>query len=128
MTEIRETLAQLFEEHGGALIENPLRLEALLRDLHYDQPREISSLMEVIHSGVLEYFPTETARDCQLMLSQKGGLTPVSAEWAIGLWMSLWKENSFQVEHKEQLRENQSTWSGSVEEVLGAFRAGGAEL
>ena len=105
-----------------------MRFEAFLRDLHHDQPKEISCFMEVIHSGVLEYLSSETPRDCQLMLAQKGGLTPVSAEWAIGVWVSLWKEGLFRLEHKEQIRDIQNAWTGSVEEVLGLFKAGGKEI
>ena len=128
MSDIRDTLLQLFGEYGDSLLDNPLRLEAFLRDLHHDQPREISCLMETIHSGVLEYINTETPRDCQLMLAQKSGLTPVSAEWAIGVWFSLWKENVLRLEHKELNRENQNKWTGSLEEVLGPFRAGGKKI
>ena len=118
MSEISETIRQLLAEHGESLLENRQRLESFLRDLHYDQPRDISCAIEVLHSGVVSYFESETKRDCQLMLAQKSGLTPMAAEWAIDLWFSLWKEGVFRLEHREE-EEQQQSWQGSLEDVLG---------
>jgi hypothetical protein len=122
MREIKDILRDLFQKFGNELLERPLRLEAFLRDLHHDKPKEVSCLMEAVRSGVIDHLPTETSRDCQVMLSQKGGLTPVSAEWAIGVWLSLWKEGVFRLEQKEQRTEEQNIWVGSVEKVLGKYR------
>ena len=127
MREIKDSLRTLFQKHGDKLLETPLRMEAFLRDLHYDKPKEVSCLMEAIHSGVIGHLSIETPRDCQIMLAQKGGLTPVSAESAIGVWLGLWTEGAFRLEQKEQQIEERSTWTGSVEKVLGKFRQGGKE-
>jgi hypothetical protein len=122
MREIKDSLRVLFQKFGDELLERPLRMEAFLRDLHYDKPKEVSCLMEAVRSGVIAHLPIETSRDCQVMLAQKGGLTPVSAEWAIGVWLGLWKEGTFRLEQKEQRTEERNIWVGSVEKVLGKFR------
>ena len=128
MSDIKQTISDVLTEYGDSLLDNPLRLEAFLRDLHHDKPKEISCFMEVIHSGVLQYISTQTPRDCQLMLAQKGGLTPVAAEWAIDTWIFLWKQGIFRLEQKDQVCDNQNAWRGSVEDVLGSHRGGGKEV
>ena len=122
VSDIQDSVRQLLIANGERLLQDPLRLEAFLRDLHYDKPKEVSSVLEAVHSGVIAFFPTETIRDCQIMLAQKGGLTPLSAEWAIGVWHELWKEGLFFLETKSTTQKN-TVWNGSIEDVLAPFRA-----
>ena len=52
--DVLTTLAELLSQHTLALLEQPRRLEGMLRDLHPDEPLAVSVLVEASARGVVE--------------------------------------------------------------------------
>ena len=49
-----ETASSLIEEHGASLLDNPLRLESFLKDLHPDDEREVFLICEAHFAGFVD--------------------------------------------------------------------------
>ena len=58
-----DTVSLLIEEHGVSLLENPLRLEAFLKDLHPDDEREVFLICEALFAGFVGRLLKESKRN-----------------------------------------------------------------
>ena len=122
MSILQETVAELLDDWGEEILKNPLRFEAFLRDLHHDQPREISLLMESIHSGVLEMVQQGEEKEAVHILVQKGGIAPRYAEWTIDFWKQLITTEKLSSIQGSLIIGQSKLGRLSVEAVLGRYR------
>lgn len=90
--DVLTTTATLLSEHTLALLDQPRRLEAMLRDLHPDAPRSVSVLVEACARGVVERLRAEPRAQQQplvAMLTEGSGLALRPATWAVNGWRTL---------------------------------------
>ena len=117
------SLKLIVEETGLPILEDSLRLNAFLRDLHSDQPGAISALVEVMESGVLQQlrrlqWESELHAMADLLVSQSG-ITPGMADWAVQSWFQILPASARLREEKERFEKPQKGWVGSIEDILG---------
>ena len=115
-----DSVTMLLDEHGIALLENPLRLQAFLKDLHPDDEREVFLLCEALFSGFVdrlrfEIQPNESKRQ-QLALDfvSRCGVAIVYASWTIQAWTEILP--SWAYEKKQTIK-----YHGTLDEVLGGI-------
>ncbi len=119
------TLRKLLDEYGVEILENPLRVNAFLRDLHPNLPRETHVLVEVMESGVLSRMRRENPRlDSELQglaahLCSSSGLTPNYAHWGVQGWLDVLPSEAFEEDTPEEEVRVNELWPGTLEEVLG---------
>lgn len=90
--EIITTLTTLLSRHGHPLLAQSRRLEGLLRDLHPDDPLEVSVLVEAMERGVvtrLQDNPRSPQQPLVAMLTEGSGLALRPATWAVDGWRSV---------------------------------------
>lgn len=90
---VADTLAGLVAQHGAALASNERRVEGFLRDLHPDDPQEVSVLVEAVSRGVVARllaagaWPRGGDREALVAaLTEESGLGLRPAEWAVAVW------------------------------------------
>lgn len=90
---VADTLAELVSQHGAALVANERRIEGFLRDLHPEDPLEVSVLVEAVSRGVVarlraaDGWPRGSAREALVAaLTEESGLGLRPAEWAVAVW------------------------------------------
>ena len=90
---VEATLSGLLRQQGRALVMQERRLEGLLRDLHPDDPQEVSVLVEAVTRGVVARllaagtWPKGSAREVLVAaLTEESGLGLRPAEWSVGVW------------------------------------------
>ena len=122
---ITSSLTNLLDEIGLSLLTSPLRLDAFLRDLHPDKPRETYLIIEMMESGILDKMRSGKPHlDSEFngfaaQLSAKSGTAPTFARWAVQAWRDALPESAY--DHQETQPETMQTrqWSGSIDSVLG---------
>ena len=120
--DIGQSIRDIIERIGLGILEEPLRLEAFLRDLHPEQPAEISVLIESLLSGTVEQLLNRVPiHECTASLSARGGIAPRYADWAMHLWLDILPASAIQ-EQQEYTKQFSKGWNGSVEDVLGKYR------
>ena len=120
---IAESLEGIIQQVGLGILEDPLRLDAFLRDLHPDRPAEVSVVVESLFSGVVEQFLRRTPiHECKASLSARGGVTPSYADWVMHVWDKVLPDSAML--EQEHLEIGSQHWDASVEEVLGTYRDG----
>jgi len=90
--DVLTTLAELLSQHTLALLEQPRRLEGMLRDLHPDEPLAVSVLVEASARGVVERLrddPRAQQQPLVAMLTEGSGLALRPATWAVDGWRTL---------------------------------------
>lgn len=92
---VKKTLAELIKKYGTALVEQPQRLEGLLRDLCGENQLEISALINALKQKVAADLLNGTsvpavALEARLVkrLEDNLGLRNDLARWAVGSWMN----------------------------------------
>ena len=116
-----ETIEMLFSNVGIGILDTPLRFEAFLRDLHPNQPAEVSVLTESLLSGTVEQLMRRiSVEECIASLSAKSGVAPRYADWAMRLWLDVIPA-SLIVEQEEKKILSERRWDGTVDEVLGRY-------
>ena len=86
---ITETLKYLLTSHGVSLLNQPLRLEGWLRDVHPDLRAPVSVVLECIHTGV--YLEKGSIGDVTAMLSVRGGVSPQWSDFGVRIWREVLK-------------------------------------
>ena len=98
---VLQTLSHLLGRYGTELVNDIRRIEAFLRDLHPDSPREVAVLVEALSSGVVTRLRVLLARsgedsvlysdrdDLVLFLSENSGLSGRFALWAVDGWLQV---------------------------------------
>lgn len=83
----------LLRQQGMGLLEQERRLEGFLRDLHPDDPLEVSVLVEAVSRGVVARlqasgaWPQGSIREVLVAaLTEGSGLGLRPAEWSVGVW------------------------------------------
>lgn len=90
--EVRAQLAHIVRLHGQGIVDDPIRLQGLLRDVVGQHRREINVLMQALRSNVPGELlkasgPTELTADRLVdSLQQDTGLSRDSAQWAVETW------------------------------------------
>jgi hypothetical protein len=119
---IEETIEMLFTTVGVGVLDDPLRFEAFLRDLHPNQPAEVSVLTESLISGAVDQLMRRVpVQECTATLSAKSGVAPRYADWAMQLWLDV-IPTSLIVEQQEKKILSERRWEGTVDEVLGRYQ------
>lgn len=113
-----ETVSSLIEEHGDSLLQNPLRLEAFLKDLHPDEERDVFLICEAHFAG----FVDRLCQEVQLSESKRQrlaldfvsrcGVAIVYASWTIQAWTEILPSWAYEKKQKKR-------YFGTLEEVLG---------
>lgn len=92
--QVSETLAGLIKKHGTSLVDDPRRLEGLLRDLCGENKREINALIGTLKLRVpadllnISNIPVETLSARLIKrIEDDLGLKEELARWAISAWM-----------------------------------------
>ena len=90
---VESSLVDLLRQHGRDLLAQERRLEGFLRDLHPDDPLEVSVLVEAVSRGVvarllaLGSWPQGSTREVLVAaLTEKSGLGLRPAEWSVSVW------------------------------------------
>lgn len=115
------TLGTLLGRDGAALIDQRRRLEGLLRDLHPDDPLEVSVLVEAVERGVVErlrHDPRHPQQPLVAMLTEGSGLALRPATWAVDAWRSLLGEQTNQEDDDRGVDSLIAHRPGSLEAVL----------
>jgi len=121
MKGIDDSLMELFLEHGQGLYSDPLRLEAFLRDLHWDKPKEVTVIMEILYSGAVEQILLGMKkRELLDFLEKRTALSPSMSQYALRIWHRLVQENILDIGQTESRLSNSRL--GTVDEVLGAIQ------
>ena len=119
---ITETLKGLLEKHGVVLLNQPLRLEGWLRDVHSDLRAPVSVVMECIHTG--DYLEKGSIGDVTALFSVRCGVSPQWADFGVRIWKDVLKE--YRLEKKVLNEESAGgmieTPRQTVEMMLGAHR------
>jgi len=95
--ELTQTLQTLLQSEGILLLEQTLRLEGWLRDLHPDLRAPVSVVMEGLHTGV--YLESGSLADASALLSARSGLSPQWSDFAVRIWKDVLKEYKDQLGH-----------------------------
>ena len=120
--EIKHSIRDLFEQVGLGILEQPLRFEAFMRDLHPQNPAEVSVLTESLLSGSVDQLLRKVPlHECIASLSARGGIAPRYADWVMNLWLDILPASAM-LEQQEEQQHSSKRWEGSVEEVLGIYR------
>lgn len=126
MQEIQKTVADILRAFGETIIQNPLRLEALLRDLHPDQPSAISVTMEMLHTGILNEYANGASRQyCINRFRTLAGLSPKAAELGVDIWKPF-VQHLGTTQHTTILQQNNvqpHSISPTVEDVLSQYQS-----
>ena len=98
---VLQTLAHLLGRFGPELVDDIRRVEAYLRDLHPDAPREVAVLVEALSSGVVTRLRLLLAQssesslqpsdrdDLVRHLTESSGISGRFALWAVDGWLEL---------------------------------------
>ena len=111
------TVLSLLEEHGSALLDEPLRLESFLKDLHPQEEREVFLICQAHFAGFVDMLRQETyttesqKQSIALELVAQCGVAIVYASWVIDAWIQILPQWSY--------RKNNRKYSGTLDEVLG---------
>ena len=113
-----ETVSSLIEEHGISLLENPLRLEGFLKDLHPDEEREVFLICEAHFAGFVDRLCQEVQiseskrQSLALDFVARSGVAIVYASWTIQAWTEILPLWAYEKKQKKR-------YFGTLEEVLG---------
>ena len=113
------TVSQLIEEHGISILENPLRMESFLKDLHPDKEREVFLLCEAHFAGFVDLLRQDKQRSeskrqrLALDFVSRCGVAIVYASWTIQAWTEILPSWAYEKEQKKQ-------YIGTLEQVLGS--------
>ena len=116
-----EKAKNLMEEHGFALLSNPLRMEAFLKDLCPEEERDIFLLTEAHFAGFVDIIrkqnriPEGKRQELAMELVRNCGLTIVNACWAIDAWVDILPQWAFENEKLQR-------FDGTLDEVLGSLQ------
>jgi len=120
--EIMQSIQNVFEKVGMGILEEPLRFEAFMRDLHPQNPAEISVLTESLLSGSIgQLMKKDPLHECIATLSARGGIAPRYADWVMNLWLEVLPASAM-LEQQEEQQQFSTRWEGTVENVLGQYR------
>ena len=123
MNKVSSTIRQLLEEHGISLLEQPLRIEAFLRDLHPNDRQSVFLMMEVIYSGLIQMIRNKKPQlDSEIegyaaRMTAVSGVVPRLAFGAVKSWAILLPhevENTVKSEKKQ-------VWQGTVQDNFSFF-------
>ena len=113
-----DTTSSLLEEHGSSLLENPLRLESFLKDLHPDEERDVFLICEAHFAGFVDRLRQEVqsseSKRQRLALDfvSHCGVAIVYASWTIQAWTEMLPSWAYEKKRRKQ-------YFGTLEEVLG---------
>jgi len=113
-----ETASSLIEEHGLPLLQNPLRLESFLKDLHPEDEREVFLICEAHFAGFVDRLRNQEQRSeskrqrLALEFVSHCGVAIVYASWTIQAWAEILP--SWAYEEKREIQ-----YFGTLDEVLG---------
>ena len=113
------TVSQLIEEHGVSILENPLRMESFLKDLHPDKEREVFLLCEAHFAGFVDLLRQDKQRSeskrqrLALDFVSRCGVAIVYASWTIQASTEILPSWAYEKEQKKQ-------YIGTLEQVLGS--------
>jgi hypothetical protein len=89
----RDTLRQIVARHGRSLIEDPRRLEALLRDYCGQYRREVSVLVMTVEDGIAADMLSSKGTPVEVLLARMTkrlcdhlALSEDAARWAVASW------------------------------------------
>ena len=112
-----QTASSLIEEHGVSLLENPLRLEAYLKDLHPDDERDVFLICEAHFAGFVDRLRQEVqmseSKRQRLALDFVAccGVAIVFASWTIQAWTEILPSWAYEKKRRKQ-------YLGTLDEVL----------
>jgi|GEM_PF-4122839 len=120
--QITETLKYLLNSHGVSLLNQPLRLEGWLRDVHPDLRAPVSVVMECVHTGV--YLEKGAIGDATAMFSVRGGVSPQWSDFGVRIWRDVLKGHQLEkkVLHAKGEGEMIESSRQTVELMLGTYR------
>ena len=113
-----ETTSSLIEEYGFSLLEDPLRLESFLKDLHPDDERQVFLICEAHFAGFVDelrmqiHSSESKIQVLALDFVAQCGVSIVYASWTIQAWAEILP--SWAYEKKREQR-----YLGTLDEVLG---------
>jgi hypothetical protein len=122
----REALNQVLSHYGKTIIQKPRRLEAVLRDLAWEQPREVAVLVEALDSGAVdllrEGMPLNKAA---WELCERSGVALKHAMAALETWSPHLRNEqrdttTFRRRNRSRLKSIIAHRPGSLAEVLGS--------
>lgn len=121
----REALGQVLSHYGRTILTRPRRLEAVLRDLAWEQPREVSVLIEALDCGAVELLRQgEPISRAARELCERSGVALKHATAALETWNPhLRTENrdttTFRRRDRSRLKSMITHRPGSLADVLG---------
>ena len=124
MNSISRTVARLLDEQGLSLLEDPLRLEAYLRDLHPEEPQSVFLLIEVMQTGILGQLCRKRLQlDSEIeglaaKLTALSGIVPRLSFWAIQSWSMLLPDEVYRVSESPEKANPAEEWKGTIGEIL----------
>lgn len=89
---ISDTLRLLLEQYGAPLLDEPMRLDAFLRDYHPSEPQKSFILMEILYAGIVEKIRQvgiqleHHQEEWTQLLSASSGISPKFGQECITLW------------------------------------------
>ena len=113
-----KTTSSLIEEYGFSLLENPLRLESFLKDLHPDDERQVFLICEAHFAGFVDKLrrqihSSESKRQVlALDFVAQCGVSIVYASWTIQAWSEILPSWAYEKKQEQQ-------YLGTLDEVLG---------
>ena len=110
-----DTLNRLFDEHGTGLLQQPLRLEGWLRDLHPELRAAVSVVMECLHTNLC--YAEGSMSDVSSKLTKQSGVAPNWADFGIRVWRTILRGRGVSTPVIQQANNTQT-----VEQVLGIYR------
>jgi hypothetical protein len=90
--QVRETLAKIVQQYGMDVIDDPAKVQGLLKDLAGQHRREINLLMSALRAGVPQDLNSSsgpiaiTADRLSVRLREETGLAEDAANWAVETW------------------------------------------
>ncbi len=121
----REALSQVLQHFGRGIIDKPRRLEAVLRDLAWEQPREVAVLVEAVDSGAVALLRNGMpVNKAAWELCERSGVALKHAMAALETWSphlrtSDRETTSFRRRDRSRLQSIIPHRPGSLAEVLG---------
>lgn len=122
--QISDTIAAYVEECGLQLLEQPLRLEGLLRDIYPEHRAAVSVTMECLQTGC--HIDVASIQEAAARLALRSGLTPQWSEFGVRLWRRSLKGRNLTILQAsfDQDTDSKQTMRSArrVEDILGQFR------